>query len=331
MGMKILVIGKEGRLKKNSDPAKYASHTFVYVPVDATDEMLLEAGGDADVVIVDAISKVSANVIARMPNLKMIHSEGVGYQGVDTKAAAERRIPVCNCKGMNATAVAEQTILLMLGLLRSFVTGDRAVREGRQIEVKESHMLNGTLKEMADCTIGLVGLGDIGKETAKLANAFGARVIYYCRHRKSEAEETSLNVTYKPLDELLAESDIVSLLVPVTPDTMNMADKAFFDKMKEGAYLVNTARGELVDSKALLDALRSGHLAGAGLDCIAGEPVRSDNVLLQGEMEIEDKLILSCHVGGITKSSFKRGYDMVWKAIEAIEKGEMPDHVVNQW
>ena len=329
--MKILVIGKEGRLEKNSDPVRYASQTFVYVPADATDEMILKAGNDADIMIVDAISKVSANVIDQMPNLKMIHSEGVGYQGVDTKAAAARHIPVCNCKGMNATAVAEQTILLMLGLLRSFVTGDRAVREGRQIEVKESHMLNGTLKEMADCTIGLVGFGDIGKETAKLANAFGAKVIYYCRHRKSEAEEASLNVTYKPLDELLSESDIVSLLVPVTPDTMNMADKAFFDKMKEGAYLVNTARGELVDSKALLESLRSGHLAGAGLDCIAGEPVQADNVLLQGEKEIEDKLILSCHVGGITKSSFKRGYDMVWKAIEAIEKGEMPDHIVNPW
>jgi phosphoglycerate dehydrogenase-like enzyme len=329
--MKILVIGKEGRLEKNSDPVRYASQTFVYVPADATDEMILKAGSDADIMIVDAISKVSANVIDQMPNLKMIHSEGVGYQGVDTKAAAARHIPVCNCKGMNATAVAEQTILLMLGLLRSFVTGDRAVREGRQIEVKESHMLKGTLKEMADCTIGLVGFGDIGKETAKLANAFGAKVIYYCRHRKSEAEEASLNVTYKPLDELLSESDIVSLLVPVTPDTMNMADKAFFDKMKEGAYLVNTARGELVDSKALLEALRSGHLAGAGLDCIAGEPVQADNVLLQGEKEIEDKLILSCHVGGITKSSFKRGYDMVWKAIEAIEKGEMPDHIVNPW
>jgi phosphoglycerate dehydrogenase-like enzyme len=110
-----------------------------------------------------------------------------------------------------------------------------------------------------------------------------------------------------------------------------MVNAEFFGKMKEGSYLVNTARGELVDSEALVEAIRSGKLAGAGLDCVAGEPVSADNVILKAEKAVEDKIVYSCHVGGITASSFKRGYQMVWDDIAKVEKGEAPDHVVNRW
>lgn len=329
--MKILVIGKEGRLQKNAEPAVYGRHDFTYVPMGTEISAIPEAGKDAEVIIVDAMGKVSAELINAMPKLKMIHSEGVGFQGVDVAAASKRHVYVCNCKGMNSTAVAEQAILLMLGLLRGVVTGDRAVREGRQISVKENHMLAGDLKELADCTIGFVGFGDIAKATAKMADVFGARTVYYARHRASQDVECEYKTTYMPLDELLQISDIVSLHLPVTPQTTNMANAAFFAKMKTGAYLVNTARGELVDSQALLDALRSGRLAGAGLDCIAGEPVAADNVILNADKDIEAKLLYSCHVGGITASSFKRGYQMLWSNIAKIEAGETPLHVVNCW
>lgn len=329
--MKILVIGKEGRLQKNADPAVYARHEFVYVPNGADDETILSAGRDAEIIIVDAMGKVTANVIRQMPKLKMIHSEGVGFQGVDTIAASAEQVYVCNCKGMNATAVAEQTILLMLGMLRGIVTGDRAVREGHQIEVKENHMLTGDLKELSDCTIGFVGFGDIARETARMAAVFGAENVYYALSQKPEAVEKEYQAAYMSLDELLAVSDIVSLHLPVTAQTAGMVDSSFLAKMKDGAYLVNTARGELVDSKALLDALRSGKLAGAGLDCVAGEPVQADNELLKAEKEVEDKLVLSCHVGGITASSFKRGYEMLWANVARIEAGEKPEHIVNMW
>ncbi len=326
--MKILVIGKEGRLQNNADPAVYAKHEFTYVPNGSDDETILAAGKDAEIIIVDAMGKVSANVINKMPNLKMIHSEGVGFQGVDTIAASAKQVYVCNCKGMNATAVAEQAILLMLGLLRGIVTGDQAVREGRQIEVKENHMLTGDLKELADCTIGFMGFGDIAKAAA---DVFGAKVVYYDIFRASEEVEKAYKATYMSIDELLKVSDIVSLHLPVTPQTANMVNAGFFAKMKDGAYIVNTARGELVDSEAMLDAIRSGKLAGAGLDCVAGEPVQADNVILKAEKAVEDKIIYSCHVGGITASSFKRGYQMVWSDIARIEAGEKPEHIVNRW
>lgn len=329
--MKILVIGKEGRLQNNTDPAVYAKHEFTYVPNGSADDVILAAGKDAEIIIVDAMGKVSANVISQMPNLKMIHSEGVGFQGVDTAAAKERKVYVCNCKGMNATAVAEQAILLMLGLLRGAVTGDRAVREGRQIEVKENHMLTGDLKELADCTIGFMGFGDIAKAAAKMADVFGAKIVYYDIFRAPEAVEKEYKAEFMSVDDLLAVSDIVSLHLPVTPQTENTVNGEFFAKMKEGAYLVNTARGELVDSEALIEAIRSGKLAGAGLDCVAGEPVSVDNVILKAEKAVEDKIIYSCHVGGITASSFKRGYQMLWDDIAKMEAGEAPDHIVNRW
>ena len=161
-----------------------------------------------------------------------------------------------------------------------------------------------------------------------MADIFGARNVYYCPSGAKRGIETA---SYLPLDELLAVSDIVSLHLPVTPETVNTANSEFFAKMKDGSYLVNTARGELVDSEALLSSIRSGKLAGAGLDCVAGEPVREDNVILQAEKEVEDKLIFSPHVGGITASSFKRGYKMLWENVARIEAGERPEHIVNLW
>lgn len=326
--MKILVIGKEGRLEKNADPEVYARHTFSYVPNNSPDEVILAAGRDAQIIIVDAMGSVSAAVINSMPDLRMIHSEGVGFQGVDTEAARKKKVYVCNCKGMNATAVAEQAIFLMLGLLRGAVTGDRAVREGRQIEVKENHMLTGDLKELADCTIGYIGFGDIARATARMAEAFGAKNVYYCASGEKKDEQTA---RYLPLYELLRISDIVSLHLPVTAESAGMVNREFLAEMKEGAYLVNTARGELVDSEALLEALKSGRLAGAGLDCVAGEPVCTDNVILQGDRAVEDKILYSPHVGGVTASSFKRGYRMLWEDIARVEAGEKPDRIVNPW
>ena len=330
--MKILCISKKGKLERFvTDPAFYEKYEIVYAGIESTDEEILAAGSDADYIIVDAITPVSAYVIDNMPNLKMIHSEGVAYNGIDLEAANRRHIYVCNSKGMNATAVAEQTVLLMLGVLRDVVNGDKAVKAGRQIDVKTDYMVNGSLKEIADCTIGFIGFGDIARATAKIVNVLGGKVIYYKRNPLTEEEEREFNASYMPLDELLAESDMVNLSVPVTPETFHMADERFFAKMKKGSYLINAGRGELVDSKALLDAIRSGKLAGAGLDTLEDEPIKKDNIMLMAEPEVEDKILMSPHIGGITASSFARGFKMIVNDLAKMEKGEKPDHVVNDW
>lgn len=328
--MKILVIGSEKRVTKyTKDVTVFDKHSIAYVPTGAPDEDVLAAGKDADVILVDAMGKVTANVIEQMPNLKMIHSEGVGYNGVAVDLATEKNIFVCNCKGMNAKAVAEQALLLMLGVLRSVHTGDKDVRAGRQIQTKERVMAAGSLMELSDCTIGLVGFGDIAQETARFLNAFDAKVVYSKPRRASKELEEKFNVEYMELDEMLATCDMISLHTPVTPATENMADEAFFAKMKKGSYLINTSRGELVDSKALLAAIESGHLAGAGLDTIANEPVCIDNEILKAEDSVEEKILYSCHIGGVTASSFARGYAIVWDNIQRLCNGERPINIVN--
>ncbi len=328
---KLIVIGEEGRLVKYApDPKKLEAYEIVYAPVGASDEELIEKGKDADFILVDAIGNVSENVIKQMPNLKLIHSEGVGYQGVDISAAKERGIYVCNCKGMNASAVAEQAVLLMLGLLRDICGGDGSVRAGRQIETKERHMILGNLTELSECTVGLIGFGDIGRATAHILNAFGAKVVYTKKKPADHDTETRWGASFLPQDELLAVSDIVSLHVPVNADTRYMVNDAFLKKMKKTAYLINTSRGELVDSSALVSALESGRIAGAGLDTIDGEPVKSDNPLLRISEEAGKKLLLSCHIGGITRASFTRGYAMILNAIEKVTRGETPDNIVNK-
>jgi lactate dehydrogenase-like 2-hydroxyacid dehydrogenase len=186
-------------------------------------------------------------------------------------------------------------------------------------------MVSGDLKELSECTIGFVGYGDIARETARLANAFGANMLYY----KPSGEDTSEKLAkYMPLDELLSESDIVSLHLPVNSNTFHTVNREFLSKMKKGSILINTARGELVDSAALITAIRNGNLSGAGLDCIEGEPVQKDNPLLCADKEVLDKIIFSPHIAGVTKISFIRGYKMIWSNIHKIEKGEEPDNIV---
>ena len=244
-------------------------------------EEYLRQAGDADFIIVDAITTISDELIRQMPNLLVIHSEGVAFNAIDLKAADECGVYVCNAKGMNAMAVAEQAVLLMVGMLRNVVVNDAAVRNGHQIETKEGYMQNGNLYELADCSVGLIGFGDIAQKTARLLKAYGVKEIYYYkRHRLDLEQEQQFGVQYRELDDLLASSRIVSLHLPVTDATMHMADHDFFAKMQPGSYLVNTARGELVDDAALIEALKSERLAMAGLDTLDHEPVLKNHPLL---------------------------------------------------
>ena len=325
MMRKLLVIGKEGRLAKLSPEGRLDPYQIVYAPMGSETQELIRLGTGASFILVDAMGRVDRALIEGLPTLKLIHSEGVGYQGVDVDAAREHGVYVCNCKGMNSTPVAEHTIMLMLDCLRHVIEGQRDVLEGRQIAVKEAYMKQGSLRELADCTIGLIGYGDIAKETARLAKAFGARCL--CWHRRQS--EPDSDAEQVPLDELLRESDIVSLHVPVTPATRGMVDAAFFERLKPGAILINTARGELVDTEALLAAMRAGRVSMAGLDCIAGEPVGLDNAIITGSEDLRDRLILTPHIAGITASSFRRGYRMVWDDIDAVAAGRRPGNIVN--
>ncbi len=328
--MKVLHIGKKGNMERFSAPGSYLEQLESIDMYMSDVQEYLAAAADADFIVADAIAPVPAELIGNMPNLKLIHSEGVAYNQIDTAAADRCGVYVCNSQGMNSSAVAEQTVLLMIGLLRDIRGGDEAVRRGMQITKKEGYMLRGDLRELADCRIGLVGFGDIARKTAELLRAFGvSSVSYYKRTPLSPGEEESLGVCYQPLDKLLGTSDIVSLHLPLTSETEAMAGSGFFASMKADSYFVNTSRGGLVDDQALGEALVSGHLAGAALDTVNGEPVSEDHPLLHLPDGASDKILFSPHIAGITASSFRRSYAMIAEDIRAAAEGRIPERVVN--
>ena len=322
--MKILVAEREGILSFYAPEEMKLSCEFVYVSPRADAETMLRLGADCEAMVADATAKIPVEAISGLPRLRVIHSDGVGFQGIDLEAARARGVYVCNCAGVNAGAVAEQTLLLMLGCLRDVVGGHEDVLAARQLQRKEDYLLSGRLRELRECTVGLVGYGAIARAAAGLVRAFGARVLYY-KHGPLPGEEEA----YRPLPELLRESDIVSLHLPVTPETRNIANDAFFEQMKPGAILINTARGELVDDAALLRALESGKLAAAGLDCLSSEPVQADHPLLQAPEELRRRILFSPHIGGVTGNALRRSYTMIWEDIRTALSGGRPERIVN--
>ena len=327
--MKLLVIGDEKRV------AKYLPDLDIVRQVELTvagrgtpDDDIAALAGDADFIVADAVSPVSARLMDAFPSLKLVHSEGVAYNAIDVAAARERGIVVCNNAGVNAGAVAEQAVLLMLGCLRHIVEGDAAVRSGGQIEMKERLMVQG-IRELGDCTVGLVGLGAIAAETAKRLHAFGCDVAYWNRTRRAEQREAELGVRYLPLDELARTCDIVSLHVPVTPETENMVDEGFLASMKPDSILVNTARGEIVDQVALARALKAGTIGAAGLDTLSPEPVSADHPLAALSGQAASRLVLSPHIGGVTEGMFRRAWMTIWTNVARVAAGEQPVNIVS--
>lgn len=327
--MKIVIKGNRDRYRKFAPNMEFIKKAeLIFLERDASDEEVLRIAKDAEVLFVDAISEVTGDLMRGMKRLRLVHSEGVAYNKIDLKAADELGIFVCNNKGANAKAVAEQTVLLMLACLRSAVVADAEVRAGHQIQMKERMMVSG-ITDLADCKVGLIGFGDIGMAVAKRLAAFECELFYYSRHRKSPAVETEYRITYLPPEKLAATCDIISLHAAVTPETERMINAGFLARMKKDSYLINTARGDLVDNAALRAALIHGTIAGAGLDTISPEPTPADHPLIDLPKEVQHKVIYSPHLGGITTGSFERMHRNMWENALRVSRGERPSHVVN--
>lgn len=325
---KVLILTSTKRVDKFSDLSGIPKDWELIFGEDLnTDQAVLQAAGDADFIFADAIREVSKNLIDSMPNLKLIHSEGVGYNKIDSAAAKEKKIYVCNNTAANSSAVAEQTILLMLGLQRRLLEGDQMVRDGRQIQAKGSFILDG-IPELGSCHVGLVGMGSIAFETAKRLKSFSSRLSYFNRSRKSAAEH-ELGLSYLPLEDLCKQCDIISLHLPVTLETTGLINSELLSLMKPSSLLINTARGELVVQEDLVAALSAGLIAGAGLDTLYPEPVMTDNPLLNLPESCRYKLLFSPHIGGTTKPAFEKMHKTVWTNILAVSKGECPINIVN--
>ena len=240
------------------------------------------------------LKPVTAAVIAAAPRLRLIQKIGVGVNTIDLEAARRRNIAVCNLPGTNARAVAELTLALMLGALRQVAHFDAATRAGRGWSLDPE--VQDRLGELGGRTVGLVGYGAVPRVLAPVLAALGCRILYTARALKPGALGD-----WRSWPALLAESDVISLHVPLTAETERMIDAAALAAMRPGAVLVNTARGGLVDQAALTAALRSGQLAAAGLDVFALEPVDPADPLLG-----LPNVVLMPHVGWLTTGTFDR-------------------------
>ena len=321
---KLLVLEEKSVFEQYAPPELYSECDITILNQFSPIDVIAAQGQDAEILLVNPTITVGSELITRLPRLKLIQAEGVGFEGVHLETARERGIYVCNCRGVNAAAVAEHTVMLMLCCLRDVIGGNEDVLMGRQNEKKVYYMRSGTMRELGDCTVGFIGYGAIGREAARLTQAFGARTLYY-KPAPSDEEYAE----YCQLDRLLAESDIVSLNLPLTKETEGMVNKDFFRRMKRGAILINTARGGLVNSADLIDAIADGQLSGAGLDVLDHEPVRTDHILVTAPENIRRKIIFSPHIAGVSASAFRKTYEIILENVRHIAGGERPVNVVN--
>ena len=275
-----------------------------------------------------AYPPVTAHVLNHIPSVRMIQSAGAGYDQVDVASAAALGIPVANSPGHNTGTVAELTLAMLIALQRRMLPADREIKAGRYQAMRES-LFNIGLPELGETTLGLVGLGAVGRKVARVTKLLGASVIYYDVKRPSADEEQALEVQYKPLHELLASCGAVSLHAPLTPTTRGLMGAAELARMPRGAYLVNTARGELIEPRALAEALESGHIAGAALDTLAPEPPPDNHPLLNLSPAARERLLLTPHIAGTTQGAFHRMLTGALNNLQTVAAGGPPRHVVN--
>jgi phosphoglycerate dehydrogenase-like enzyme len=267
-------------------------------------------------VIWHVLKPLTAADIAAAPKLRLIQKIGVGVNTIDLDAARARGVAVCNLPGTNAQAVAELTLLLMLGALRQVARFDAAVRAGRGWSLDPA--VQDSLGELHGRTVGLVGYGAVPRALAPVLAALGCRILYTSRTPKPDAIGE-----WRPLEALLAEADILSLHVPLTAGTERLINAAALARMKPGAVLVNTARGGLVDQAALTGALRSGRLAAAGLDVFAAEPVDPADPLFA-----LPNVVLTPHIGWLTTGTFDRSLALAAENCRRLAAGEALLHRV---
>ena len=274
--------------------AGYAAEGLEISCVGDDDDEGLAAALAAAEVVWHILKPLTAAHIQAAPALRLIQKIGVGVNTIDLDAARARRIPVCNMPGTNTRAVAEMTLLLMLGALRRISMLDANLRGGGAWN--PSPGMQEGFGEICGRTIGLIGYGAIPSVLTPILLAMGASVCYWSRQPKAAAA-----AQWKPLKDLLATSDIVSLHVPLTPETRGLIDADALAGMKRGSILVNTARGGLVDEAALISALGSGRLGAAGLDVFATEPLPA-----QSPLTMLPNVVLSPHVAWLTRETWRR-------------------------
>lgn len=305
----------ETLIEELAAPLKEAGHEFVYYNEKITDASeLAKRSEDADIVII-ANNPYPKEAFEAAKNLKLIDVAFTGVDHVDQAAANEKDIKIANAAGYSNTAVAELVIGLTLDVYRRISFGNDSIRQGEDVVLYQGNEIRGK-------TVGIIGTGSIGLETARLFKAFGANLIGYNRSEREEAKE--LGLEYVSLDDLMAQSDIISVHLPLNDATKNTLSREKLTLMKESAILINAARGPIIDNEALADLLNDEKIAGAGIDVFDMEPpIPADYPLLDAK-----NAVLTPHVAYLTDESMVTrahiAFDNVTKFIEG-----NPQNIIN--
>ena len=273
-------------------------------------------------IIVSEYMEISKEVIENAPNLKGIIAYGAGYDHIDIRAAKEKGVVVCNCRGENAQAVAELTFGLLLGLLRKISRAEQWLREGFWVKAERALPSWLTGKELFKKTLGIVGYGQIGSRVAKIAQGFNMEVIAFDPFVSRSPKRSEIG-EFVSLQDLLTRADIITLHVPLTKETENMIDDHNIALMKPGVILVNTSRGRVIAEDALLKALKEGKIGGAALDVFAHEPISADHPLNKFE-----NVLLTPHIGALTAEAGERLSEAVTRQIRDIMAGHPPECLI---
>ena len=284
-------------------------------------DKIAERIGDAEAVYTNK-TPISAETMGKCPNMKFIGVLATGYNVIDTGAAKEAGITVCNIPTYGTDAVAQYVMALLLEMCHHVGEHSECVKAGEWTNNQDWCFWNHPLIELAGKTFGVIGFGRIGRRAAEIAQSFGMKILAYDEY-PNKAFETE-NCKYVSLDELLCQSDVISLHCPLFPSTEGMINKETIGKMKDGVKLINTSRGPLIVEEDLKEALESGKVSGAAVDVVSTEPIKGDNPLLGAK-----NMIITPHIAWAPKESRQRLMDIAVDNLAQFIKGT-PQNVVNK-
>ncbi len=294
----IISFAQQSLVRQKADEIPELNVRFVDdIAAVAREEVFGQAVG-----MIAAGNSVSENTLTGWNRLEFVQTLGSGYNNLDLAALANRQVVVAHNPGQNAQAVAEHALMSAMYLLREMGRAQTMVLQGK---FTERHMLAGTIRDLSGMTMGIYGLGTIGKSLAHIAGGFGMRLTYYQRHREREFEAVE-HIAYVDPHELWTHSDIVVMTLPLTRATFHLVGDAELGLMPRSSVLINVGRGAVVDQEALASALSGGEILGAALDVFEKEPLDESNPLMHLPPAIQDRLLLSPHVSGVTRQALEK-------------------------
>jgi phosphoglycerate dehydrogenase-like enzyme len=270
--------------------------------------------------LMQGVGTLNEDTLLKAKNLKLIQLLSVGYDDLNLEAVRKARIPVAVNGGANAIAVAEHAVMFMLATMKHLTELNDNVRAGKW---RAGPLGALRLYEIWSSTVGIIGMGRIGQQVVQRLQGWEAKIVYYDPYRLSPEREQALGVTYLPLDELLRTSDVITVHVPLSDQTRHLIDARALGLMKKTATIINTSRGGLIDEDALVEALRSGQIGGAGLDVFRQEPPPPDHPLFK-----LPNAIVTPHMAGPTWQSWPRRFENCYANISRVQRGEKPQWVV---